>query len=84
MHAPVNIQLIGQEIAIAWDDGAESYLHCERLRAASVLVVGLGTFGGGLGALLRYGVGKWTLAWFGGGFPVGAKWQPSQLLSLPG
>ncbi|MCM8558256.1 fluoride efflux transporter CrcB [Sphingomicrobium sediminis] len=27
--------------------------------------------GGGLGALLRYGVGKWTLAWFGSGFPVG-------------
>lgn len=27
--------------------------------------------GGGLGALLRYGVGKWTLAWFGPGFPVG-------------
>ena len=28
-------------------------------------------FGGGLGALLRYGVGKWTLEWFGAGFPVG-------------
>ena len=27
--------------------------------------------GGGLGALARYGVGKWTLAWFGTGFPVG-------------
>ncbi len=27
--------------------------------------------GGGLGALLRFGVGKWTLAWFGPGFPVG-------------
>ncbi|WP_265587619.1 fluoride efflux transporter CrcB [Sphingomicrobium arenosum] len=27
--------------------------------------------GGGLGALARYGVGKWTLAWFGSGFPVG-------------
>ncbi|MEN3972718.1 fluoride efflux transporter CrcB [Sphingomicrobium sp. XHP0235] len=27
--------------------------------------------GGGLGALLRYGVGKWTLAWFGSGFPFG-------------
>jgi DUF971 family protein len=35
MHVPVNIQLIGDEIAIAWDDGAESYLPCERLRAAS-------------------------------------------------
>ena len=28
-------------------------------------------FGGGLGALLRWLVGKWTLAWFGTGFPVG-------------
>ena len=27
--------------------------------------------GGGLGAVLRYGIGKWTLAWFGSGFPVG-------------
>jgi DUF971 family protein len=35
MHSPVNIQLIGQEIAIVWDDGAESYFSFERLRAAS-------------------------------------------------
>lgn len=35
MHTPVNIQLVGQEIAIAWDDGAESYFDPERLRAAS-------------------------------------------------
>jgi len=35
MHAPVNIQLIGQEIAIVWSDGAESYVTCEKLRAAS-------------------------------------------------
>ncbi|MCJ7421042.1 fluoride efflux transporter CrcB [Sphingomicrobium astaxanthinifaciens] len=27
--------------------------------------------GGGLGALARWGVGKWALAWFGYGFPVG-------------
>ena len=27
--------------------------------------------GGGLGALARYGVGRWTLAWFGAGFPWG-------------
>lgn len=27
--------------------------------------------GGGVGALARYGVGKWSLAWFGSGFPVG-------------
>lgn len=27
--------------------------------------------GGGLGAVLRWLVGRWTLAWFGTGFPVG-------------
>lgn len=35
MHAPVNIQLIGQEVAIVWDDGAESYFPFDQLRAAS-------------------------------------------------
>lgn len=35
MHAPTNIQLIGQEVAIAWSDGAETYGTFERLRAAS-------------------------------------------------
>lgn len=35
MHAPTNIQLIGDEVAIAWDDGAESYFTGEQLRAAS-------------------------------------------------
>ncbi len=35
MHAPVNIQLIGSEVAIIWDDGAESYFTGQQLRAAS-------------------------------------------------
>lgn len=35
MHAPLNIQLIGHEVAIAWDDGAETYFTFEQLRAAS-------------------------------------------------
>ena len=35
MRTPVNIQLIGDEVAIVWDDGGESYFHPERLRAAS-------------------------------------------------
>lgn len=35
MKAPLNIQLIGNEVAIAWDDGAESYHAFEALRAAS-------------------------------------------------
>ena len=35
MHAPTNIQLVGNEVAIAWADGTESYFAFERLRAAS-------------------------------------------------
>lgn len=35
MHLPLNIQLIGQEVAIVWDDGRESYFTFEKLRAAS-------------------------------------------------
>ncbi|WP_343345085.1 fluoride efflux transporter CrcB [Sphingomicrobium sp. XHP0239] len=36
------------------------------------MIAALAVFlGGGLGALLRYGIGRWTLAWFGAGFPVG-------------
>ncbi|HEY0968957.1 MAG TPA: DUF971 domain-containing protein [Opitutaceae bacterium] len=35
MHTPVNIQLIGNEVAIAWSDGRETYFPAEGLRAAS-------------------------------------------------
>ncbi|AHF90448.1 hypothetical protein OpiT1DRAFT_03239 [Opitutaceae bacterium TAV1] len=35
MQTPVNIQIIGNEVAIAWDDGAETYFRSEDLRAAS-------------------------------------------------
>lgn len=35
MHLPVNLQLIGQEVAIVWDDGRETYFGFEQLRAAS-------------------------------------------------
>lgn len=35
MISPSNIQLIGDEVAIAWDDGAETYVKAEQLRAAS-------------------------------------------------
>lgn len=35
MHAPVDIQIIGEEVAVRWDDGLETYLPFERLRAAS-------------------------------------------------
>jgi DUF971 family protein len=33
--SPANIQLIGQEVAIVWNDGRESFLPFSRLRAAS-------------------------------------------------
>lgn len=42
MHAPTNIQLIGTEVAIVWDDGAESYLPFEQLRAASPSAANIG------------------------------------------
>jgi DUF971 family protein len=42
MHAPVNIQLIGNEVAIAWADGAETYVTCEKLRAASPSAANIG------------------------------------------
>jgi DUF971 family protein len=35
MHTPVRVQLIGDEVAIAWSDGLETYLKGEFLRAAS-------------------------------------------------
>jgi DUF971 family protein len=35
MNHPTNIQIIGNEVAIVWDDGIESYLEFQRLRAAS-------------------------------------------------
>ena len=35
MKKPANIQLIGQEIGIAWDDCTESFYPCDALRAAS-------------------------------------------------
>jgi DUF971 family protein len=42
VHTPVNIQLIGQEVAILWDDGQESYFAGEKLRAASPSASNLG------------------------------------------
>jgi DUF971 family protein len=35
MHSPLNIQSIGDEIAIAWSDGGESYVRHGLLRRAS-------------------------------------------------
>jgi DUF971 family protein len=35
MQTPKNIQLIGDEVAIAWSDGAESFLRQDLLRRAS-------------------------------------------------
>ena len=32
--SPTNIEVIGQELAIAWSDGQESYLPLEKLRRA--------------------------------------------------
>ena len=35
MKTPQNIQLIGTEVAIVWNDGTETYFPAEKLRAAS-------------------------------------------------
>ncbi len=35
MTRPTHISAIGTEIAIAWEDGTESYIPMEKLRAAS-------------------------------------------------
>lgn len=35
MPAPVDVQIIGPEVAIRWDDGRESYITFATLRAAS-------------------------------------------------
>lgn len=35
MITPVDVQLIGSEVAIRWNDGVESFIACGPLRAAS-------------------------------------------------
>ena len=35
MHSPTDVQIIGSEVAIRWDDGKESFLSFATLRAAS-------------------------------------------------
>jgi len=35
MQAPQDIQIIGSEVAVLWEDGVESYFPSELLRAAS-------------------------------------------------
>ena len=35
MHAPKDIQLIGDEVAIAWADGAETFVRQDELRRMS-------------------------------------------------
>jgi DUF971 family protein len=42
MHAPADIQIIGNEVAIRWADGAESYFTFEKLRAASPSAANVG------------------------------------------
>jgi DUF971 family protein len=35
MKTPRNVQLIGQEVAIVWSDGTETFFRMDKLRAAS-------------------------------------------------
>jgi DUF971 family protein len=42
MTEPADLQLIGEEVAIRWSDGSETYLSMERLRAASPSAANIG------------------------------------------
>jgi len=42
VHTPLQIQLIGDEVAIAWSDGLETFFKGEVLRAASPSAENLG------------------------------------------
>lgn len=42
MISPKDIQIIGDEVAILWNDGGEDYFPMERLRAASPSAENLG------------------------------------------
>lgn len=42
MHLPAKIEVIGQELAIVWDDGLETYYPFEKLRAASPSAANIG------------------------------------------
>ena len=42
VQTPANIQLIGNEVAIIWSDGAETYFKMEDLRAASPSAANIG------------------------------------------
>ena len=42
MQTPSNIQLIGNEVAIVWNDGAETYYPMEFLRAVSPSAANIG------------------------------------------
>lgn len=35
MTTPTDVQIVGDEVAIRWSDGVETYVTAERLRAAS-------------------------------------------------
>ena len=68
MPAPVDIQIIGPEVAIRWDDGQESYITFATLRAASpsAEVKGerdiFGTVYGGDGAVAAPALAAYMLA----------------------
>lgn len=79
MLAPTTVQLIGNELAIAWNDGGESYLPVELLRRACPCA----SCGGEpdvLGRLVRphvtytpesFRLDSWTIV---GGYAVQPRW----------
>jgi DUF971 family protein len=78
--APSNIQQIGNELAIIWNDGAESYLNLELLRRACPCA-GCGGEPDVLGNISRpqvsYTAASFQLASFNlvGGYAVQPRWR---------
>jgi DUF971 family protein len=77
--APINIQPIGGELAIAWNDGTESYVELEKLRRGCPCAV-CGGEPDVLGHVVRpqvaYTPGSFTLSGFAvvGGYALQPAW----------
>lgn len=77
--APVNLQLIGEELAISWKDGKESFLRLEFLRKACPCAVCGGepdVMGRIFKPTVSYGPNSFQLRGFQivGGYAIQLKW----------
>ena len=77
---PTNIQQIGNELAIRWNDGAESYLDLQFLRRACPCAACGGepdVLGNVIGRAVSYSENSFELAGFEivGGYAVQPRWR---------